>query len=91
MILKYISLQNSIVHLLSPREIEIARRLFRVYDNGCQGTNTEFDAKKAIAAYYTLFIECDDTLNGWVCEKVFCITRTITLSGLVVLDIDVQR
>ncbi|XP_061193286.1 uncharacterized protein LOC133201504 [Saccostrea echinata] len=57
--------KNSIVHLLSPREIEIARRLFRVYDDGCEGNITEFNAKKTIAAFYTLFIECDDTLNGF--------------------------
>lgn len=57
---------------MSPREIEIARRLFRIYDDSHQGNITEVNAKKAIAAYYTLFIECDDTLNGWVMkDKTF--------------------
>lgn len=55
---------------MSPREIEIARRLFRIYDDSHQGNITEVNAKKAIAAYYTLFIECDDTLNGWVMKTL---------------------
>lgn len=78
--------KNSNVHLLSPREIEIARRLFRVYDDSHQGNITEVNAKKAIAAYYTLFIECDDTLNGFAVfskkeeELAFVLTESLSFT-----------
>ncbi|XP_060068517.1 PHD finger protein 24-like [Ylistrum balloti] len=57
--------KNAITRLLYPREIELAYRLFHNFDDANSGEIREYDAKKALASWYTLFLENDDTLNGF--------------------------
>lgn len=79
--------KNSVTRLLSPREIELARRLFRVFDQDGDGNITEHDAKKAIASWYTLFLEADESLNGYSLmssnkndELTFVLVETLTFT-----------
>lgn len=57
--------KNSLLHLLHKREIELARRLFQIYDEEHDGVISEHNARKAIATWYTLFLEPDETLHGY--------------------------
>jgi len=64
--LKFNFQQNAVTRLLQPREVELAYRLFHVFDSEGSGQIQEYDARKAVASWYTLFLETDDNLNGFV-------------------------
>lgn len=57
--------RNSLLHILHKREIELARKLFQIYDENMTGVISEYNARKAIATWYTLFLEPDEFINGY--------------------------
>ncbi|KAK3098733.1 hypothetical protein FSP39_022535 [Pinctada imbricata] len=79
--------KNSILKLLTLREIELSRILFRAFDENLTGFITEYSARKAIASFYTLFLERDDAFNGFAImnlnkqdELAFVLNETLSFT-----------
>ncbi|KAK3600662.1 hypothetical protein CHS0354_029528 [Potamilus streckersoni] len=57
--------KNSLVKMLSPREIAMARTLFQAFDKDGDGEITENEARKASLSWYRMFFKPVDSFHGY--------------------------